>query len=151
VLRSTGSPAITISPTSTVTELLAELARYDVGALVVVDQGTVVGIVSERDVVRRLNDRGGEILDGPVSDIMTAEVFTCPPDCSVDEVTRTMTERNIRHMPVVVGGDLAGVVSLREVGKNRIGELETESEWLYLYISSPDRSRCGEWVFRSSG
>jgi CBS domain-containing protein len=81
------------------------------------NRGTVVGIVSERDVVRWLNDRGRDILDAPVSDIMTAEVFTCPPDCSVEEVTRTMAERNIRHMPVVVGDDVAGVVSLREVGK----------------------------------
>lgn len=136
ILRSKGSPAITISPTRTVTELIAELARHDIGALVVVDQGTVVGIVSERDVVRQLNDQGREILDAPVSEIMTAEVLTCPPDCSVEEVTRTMAERNIRHVPVVVGGDLAGVVSLREAGKNRIGELETESEWLYLYISN---------------
>jgi CBS domain-containing protein len=136
VLRSRGSAAITISPTATVIELLAELARHDIGALVVVDQGTVVGIVSERDVVRRLNDRGPEVLNAPVSEIMISEVFTCPPDCSVDEVARTMAERNIRHMPVVLGRDLAGVVSLREVGKNRIAELETESKWLYLYISS---------------
>jgi CBS domain-containing protein len=136
VLRSRDSAAITISPTATVTELLAELARHDIGALVVVDQGTVVGIVSERDVVRRLNDRGPEVLNAPVSEIMISEVFTCPSDCSVDEVARTMAERNIRHMPVVLGRDLAGVVSLREVGKNRIAELETESKWLYLYISS---------------
>jgi CBS domain-containing protein len=118
-----------------VTEMLAEMARHDIGALVVVDQGTVVGIVSERDLARRLNDRGPEILNAPVSEIMTTEVFTCPPDCSVDEVAQTMAERNIRHMPVVIGDDLAGVVSLRDVGKNRIAELETESKWLYLYIS----------------
>jgi CBS domain-containing protein len=136
VLRSKGSAVATISPASTVTELLAELARYDIGALVVVDHATVVGIVSERDVARRLNDRGPEILDAPVSEIMTADVLTCPPDCSVDALARTMAERHIRHMPVVVDGDLAGIISLGEVGRSRIGELETESEWLHLYISS---------------
>jgi CBS domain-containing protein len=130
-------PAVaTISPTSTVTELLAELARYDIGALVVVEGGRVVGIISERDVARLLNDRGPEILGAPVSEIMTAEVLTGPPDCSVEALARTMVERHIRHMPLVVDGDLAGIVSLGEVGTSRIDELETESKWLHLYISS---------------
>lgn len=136
VLRSKGSAVATISPTSTVTELLAGLAHHDVGALVVVDRGTVVGIVSERDVVRRLNDRGREILDAPVSEIMTADVMTCPPDCSIDALAQTMTQRHIRHMPVVVDGELVGILSLGEVGTSRIGELETESQWLQVYITS---------------
>jgi CBS domain-containing protein len=136
VLRSKDSAVITISPTSTVREMLAELARHDIGALVVLDQGAVVGIVSERDVARRLNDRGPETLDLPVSEIMTTDVLTCPHDYTLDALARTMTERHIRHMPIVVNGKLAGIVSLGEAGKNRINELETESEWLHLYISS---------------
>ena len=136
VLRNKGFAVATIGPTSTVAEMLAELARHDIGALVVVDMGAVVGIVSERDVVRRLNDRGPQTLDAPVSEIMTTDVLTCPQDYSVDALARTMVQRHIRHMPVVVDGELVGIVSLGEVGKNRIDELETEREWLHLYISS---------------
>jgi CBS domain-containing protein len=96
----------------------------------------VVEIVSERDVVRQLNDRGREILDAPVSEIMTAHVVTCPPDCSLDTLTQTMAQRRLRHMPVVVDDELVGTVSLGEVGISRIGELETESQSLQLYITS---------------
>lgn len=135
VLRSKGSVVVTVSPTVTVTELLDELAEHNVGALVVTDGERVVGIVSERDVVRRLRDRGAELLTAPVSEIMTAEVLTCGPDYPLDTLARTMTERRIRHMPVVVDGELAGIVSLGDVVKSRINELETDQEQLQAYIS----------------
>jgi len=135
VLRSKGSVVATISPAGTVTEVLAELARHDVGALVVVDDGAVVGIVSERDVARRFHDRGPAVLDAPVSEIMTAEVLTCAPDYSIDALARTMTERRIRHIPVVVAGELVGIVSLGDVVKSRINELETDSQALHTYIA----------------
>lgn len=135
VLRRKGSTVVTVAPTTTVTELLALLADYNVGALVVVDGGRVIGIVSERDVVRRLNERGARLLDEPVSEIMTALVVTCTPADTVDSLTVTMTERRIRHVPVLVDGKLAGIVSIGDVVKSRISQLEENQEQLESYIT----------------
>ena len=109
LLRTKGSEVATVPPKVSVTGLLEDLARHNVGALVVVDEsGTLVGIVSERDVVRRLNERGAELLTAPVSEIMTTEVVTCGADEGVDSLAEIMTERRIRHMPVVEDGRLIG-------------------------------------------
>jgi CBS domain-containing protein len=135
VLRSKGSTVATVGPETSVSRLVGELARHNVGAMVVVDNGAVVGIVSERDVVRQLNERGGGLLDAPVSEIMTSSVFTCLPTDSVDSLAATMTERRIRHMPVVVDGELTGIVSIGDVVKSRIGELESDREQLESYIA----------------
>jgi CBS domain-containing protein len=135
VLRGKGSAVATVDPGLTVGRLVAELARHNVGALVVVKDGAVVGIVSERDVVRRLAERGADLLDAKVADIMTTSVFTCLPTDSVDSLAETMTERRIRHMPVVVDGSLVGIVSIGDVVKSRIGELQTEREQLESYIA----------------
>jgi CBS domain-containing protein len=135
VLRGKGNQVVTISPQATVTELLALLAEHNVGALVVSSDGTsVAGIVSERDVVRLLNGTpdAGEVR---VSAIMTAQVHTCTPDDLIDNLMRLMTEQRIRHVPVVVDGALAGIVSIGDVVKSRIGELEFEREQLSNYIA----------------
>src|SRR5829696_6686228 len=105
VLRVKGDQVFTISPETTVSELLTVLAQRNVGALVVCgEDDTIAGIVSERDVVRRLDDRGTEILDAPVSQIMTTTVTTCTERDAVDELMRLMTDRRIRHVPVVRDG-----------------------------------------------
>ena len=136
VLRGKGNQVVTISPEATVTELLALLAERNIGAVVVSADGTSVdGIVSERDIVRLWNgtpDAG----DVRVSAIMTAEVRTATPDDLIDNLMRLMTEHRIRHVPVVVDGNLAGLVSIGDVVKSRIGELEFEREELSKYISS---------------
>jgi CBS domain-containing protein len=135
VLRGKGNQVVTISPEATVTELLALLAEHNVGALVVSSDGTsVAGIVSERDVVRLLNGTpdAGEVR---VSAIMTAQVHTCTPDDHIENLMRLMTEQRIRHVPVVVDGSLAGIVSIGDVVKSRIGELEFEREQLSNYIA----------------
>ncbi|WP_189213485.1 MULTISPECIES: CBS domain-containing protein [Actinokineospora] len=134
VLRSKGSTVATVDPGLTVAGMLAELARHNVGALVVVDGDTVVGIVSERDVVRGLAERGGGLLDVPVAEIMTAEVFTCEPGDTVDSLAGVMTERRIRHMPVLSGGALVGIVSIGDVVKSRISQLESDRDQLTSYI-----------------
>jgi CBS domain-containing protein len=104
--------------------------------MVVCDEaGAVVGIVSERDVVRRLDERGAELLHAPVSDIMTTAVVTCEPSEGVDSLAATMTERRIRHMPVVTGGKLVGIVSIGDVVKSRIEQLESDREQLESYIA----------------
>jgi CBS domain-containing protein len=136
VLRGKGTDVVTISPDATVRELLASLAEHNVGALVVSADGTsVAGIVSERDVVRGLH-RDPEILSAPVQSIMTADVHTCDTDAHIDDLMRLMTEQRIRHVPVVVGDALRGIVSIGDIVKTRIGELEFEREQLSKYIAS---------------
>ncbi|MEV0968437.1 CBS domain-containing protein [Microtetraspora glauca] len=137
ILRGKGTDVATVAPDATVTELLAVLAERNIGAVVVSEDGaTITGIVSERDVVRRLADRGAAVLDLPVSAIMTSEVHTCAPEANVDELRRTMTNHRVRHVPVLREGRLAGIVSIGDVVKSTIEELETENEALVGYIHS---------------
>jgi CBS domain-containing protein len=127
---------VTIKPDATVRELIALLAKHNIGALVVsADGSTVDGIVSERDVVRRLSD-DASLLTAKVSDIMTVEVFTVEPTLYIDDLMRLMTKHRIRHVPVVVDGALAGIVSIGDVVKNRMGELEFERDQLDKFVHS---------------
>ena len=136
LLRKKGSAVATVTPETTVTTLLAGLAEHNVGAMVVVaPDGSIAGIVSERDVVRRLNEHGPGLLDGPVSEIMTKLVASCGPDDSVDQLSVLMTERRIRHVPVLADGRLAGIISIGDVVKNRMEQLEQSQEQLQAYIS----------------
>jgi CBS domain-containing protein len=135
VLRGKGSSVATVDPGITVSGLIGELAKHNVGAMVVLANGQVVGIVSERDVVRQIHARGGDLLNAKVSEIMTTSVFTCLPTDSVNSLAQTMTERRIRHMPVVVDGELVGIVSIGDVVKSRIGELESDRQQLESYIA----------------
>jgi CBS domain-containing protein len=128
------SAALTIAPSETVTTLLSTLAEHNVGALVVVKDDEVAGIVSERDVVRQLAERGAEMLDATVSQIMSTDVVSCSSKDKVDSVAETMTERRIRHMPVIDDGVLVGVVSIGDVVSSRIRQLETDRGQLEQYI-----------------
>ena len=135
LLEQKGTTVATIRGDATVRELVAELARHGIGALVVSADGThIEGIISERDVVRRLADRQGGLLDDPVSSIMSTTVHTCAPDDEVETLMSTMTDRRIRHVPVVTDGTLAGVGSIGDVVKSRIGELEKDRDELVEYI-----------------
>jgi CBS domain-containing protein len=137
VLRSKGDFVATIPPTATVRELLDTLAEHRIGAAVVTTEGAIAGIVSERDVVRHLSSAGGALLDRPVSTIMTADVVTCRREAAVEDLARTMTERRIRHVPVVDDdGALIGIVSIGDVVKSRISELESERDDLVGYIGA---------------
>lgn len=137
VIRRKGDLVVTIRPDDTVEHLLAVLEERGIGALVVSEDGqTVAGIVSERDVVRHLHRSGAGVLSGPVSAIMTAEVHTASPDDALDELARQMTERRVRHVPVVVDGKLRAIVSIGDVVKQRIDELQTERDQLVGYIQS---------------
>ena len=136
VLRRKGDLVVTIHPQDTVRALLDALAQYKVGALVVTgDSGTVDGIVSERDVVRHLQARGASVLDEPVSSIMTSPVHTAPFETTLEELMVLMTEERIRHVPVVVDGRLRGIVSIGDVVKHRIEELQSERDQLTAYIT----------------
>jgi CBS domain-containing protein len=136
ILRGKGTQVVTISPDSSVRELLALLAEHNVGALVVSSDGvSVAGIVSERDVVRTLHDNP-DAFSAQVRSIMTSEVHSADPDVHIDDLMRLMTEERIRHVPVLVDDQLAGIVSIGDVVKSRIGELEFEREQLSKYIAS---------------
>ncbi|MFI9551826.1 CBS domain-containing protein [Nonomuraea endophytica] len=135
ILRNKGSEVMTVAPGATVRELLAQLAEHNIGAVVVSADGeTIDGIVSERDVVRRLHDQGAAVLDAEVAAIMTAEVRTVGPNANVDELRQIMTTHRFRHMPVVDKGRLVGIVSIGDVVKSAIEELETEKASLVDYL-----------------
>jgi CBS domain-containing protein len=129
-----GGQVVTIPPDNTVRDLLGLLARHNIGAVVVsVDGSSVDGIVSERDVVRRLHEDEG-VLDGPVSAIMTSEVATTEPHASVDDLRVLMTERRIRHVPVVDKDRLAGIISIGDVVKSSLDQLQFERDQLDSYV-----------------
>lgn len=135
LLRSKGDEVVTIGPDATVADTVAILGEKRIGALVVSADGRQIdGIVSERDVVAALATRGAELLGDEVRTIMTSEVVTCEPATTVDELMAWMTERRMRHVPVVVDGALAGIVSIGDVVKDRMNDLETETKTLHDYI-----------------
>ncbi|GAA0611825.1 CBS domain-containing protein [Sporichthya brevicatena] len=137
VLRNKGTDVYTVRPDTPVREFLSVMVERRIGACVLSSDGvTVAGIVSERDIARALHDRGADILAAPVSEIATSDVHTCHPEESLDELTRVMTERRVRHIPVLVDGRLAGLVSIGDIVKHRMDELETERQALVDYISS---------------
>jgi len=136
VLRVKGTQVVTVTPDTTVRRLLSVLAEHRVGAVVVSrDSASVDGIVSERDIVRALAVRGASVMAEPVTAIYTADVHTVTPQTELEDVARMMTERRIRHAPVMVDGRLHGIVSIGDVVKSRIGELESERSALSDYIT----------------
>ena len=137
VLSRKGAAVATISPGSTVASVAAALAQHRVGALVVSSDGSgIEGIISERDLVRGLDTYGADLLQMPVGEIMTADVHTCGLGDEVSELARIMTDKRFRHMPVAVDGVLSGIVTIGDIVKIRLDELETEHEQLIGYISS---------------
>lgn len=136
LLQSKGNDVVTVAPDRLVGEAVTLMETHNVGALVVsADGGSIDGILSERDVVRHLSRRGAELLEQMVSSIATAEVSTCEPGDSVDQLMATMTTGRFRHIPVVVDGQLAGLVSIGDVVKNRVAELELANNQLETYIT----------------
>jgi CBS domain-containing protein len=138
VLRRKGRDVATVDAGESVRSALALLAQHGIGALVVSADGERIdGILSERDIARGLHERGAGLLAEPVSSVMTPEVHTCPPTASVHELAQTMTDHRVRHVPVVDGGRLVGIVSIGDVVKARLDELEAERASLVDYIQHP--------------
>lgn len=135
VLRNKGAAVVTIHPDATVMELLAGLAEHNIGAMVVIGSDGLEGLASERDVVRQLHVHGASLLARPVSTIMTRLVTTCAKADSADEVSMLMTEQRARHIPVLEDGRLAGIVSIGDIVKSRMEELQAEREQLRTYIA----------------
>jgi CBS domain-containing protein len=137
VLRHKDGEVATIDGSETVRTALALLAERGIGALVVSSDGKrVEGIISERDVARGLHDHGAGLLTEPVSSVMTAQVHTCLPTASVTELAQTMTDHRVWHVPVVEDGDLIGIVSIGDVVKARLDELEDERKHMVDYIQT---------------
>jgi CBS domain-containing protein len=136
LLRVKGAQVVTVPPDTTVRRLATVLAEHRIGAVVVSGDGASVdGIVSERDIVRALALRGTAVMSEQVTAIYTADVHTVTPETELDDVARMMTEHRVRHAPVLVDGGLRGIVSIGDVVKSRIGELEIERTALSDYIT----------------
>jgi CBS domain-containing protein len=137
LLRGKGDFVATVSPMASVAEVLDRLAELGIGALVVsADGASIAGIISERDIVRRLQADGPATLGLPALDVMTTEVATCTPDDDVDALMQLMTEARVRHVPVTVADRLVGIVSIGDVVKVKIGELQKERDVLMEYIAT---------------
>jgi len=137
ILSGKGREVATIVPERTIAEAIDELAKRRIGALVVVDgRDRVAGIISERDIVRALAKRGADLLTEKVGSIMTREVVTCGESETINRVMGRMTRGRFRHLPVVEGGRLAGIVSIGDVVKARIEEVEHEAEDMRTYIAT---------------
>lgn len=136
LLEGKGSAVAIIASDATVGAVVADLARHRVGALVVSPDGRQIeGIVSERDIVQRLSELHTELLEEPVASIMSTEVRVCAPTDDVESIMNLMTEHRIRHVPVLIDGRLSGIVSIGDVVKNRIEELQSERDHLTAYIT----------------
>jgi CBS domain-containing protein len=136
ILRRKGAEVATVPPGATLVSAAERMSRDNIGALVVSWDGRVIeGIVSERDIVRQVASHGAACLERPVSDVADPDVVTCGEDTKVDDLMATMTEQRIRHVPVVRDGALAGIVSIGDVVKLRLDELEVQAQALTDYVT----------------
>ena len=136
VIRRKGSDVLTIAPQETVQDLVKLLHEKNVGALVVLDAGKLVGIVSERDVIHGLGEHGADLFGMPVSRIMTEEVETCAMGDKLEALAVRMTDLRIRHLPVMEDDELKAIVSIGDVVKQRLEDLQAERDNLIDYMTS---------------
>ncbi len=137
ILQSKGVEVFAVTPDMTLKDAIDVLGEKNIGAVVVRDGGgRVTGILSERDVVRRIRTNGPGVLSKSVADCMTPSPITCGPDATLDEILEKMTEKRIRHLPVVDAGRLIGVISIGDVVKRKIDNTEREAAALREYIAS---------------
>ena len=137
ILRTKGAGVATATPGALVPEIAQQMTDRRIGALVVAEgKGPVLGIVSERDIVNGFVQRGRDLSAATASDLMTPDVLTCTPADTIASLMATMTERRIRHLPVLDEGRLCGIVSIGDVVKNRLDEIEAETEALREYVTT---------------
>ena len=138
LLQRKGSDVVTVAPDVSIADVVSVLTQKRIGAVVVSGDGRHIdGVLSERAIVQALSERGAEILGGRAAELMSGEVFTCQPDTTVETLMTTMTDHRVRHVPVLVDGELAGLVSIGDVVKDRISSLENETQALHDYITHP--------------
>ena len=137
ILAAKGRDVLTIEPDRTLADAARALTERKIGAVVVADADrAVLGILSERDIVRAVARGGAAALGDPVSQYMTAKVVTCTGHSSINELMEVMTERKFRHVPIVENGRLAGIISIGDVVKHRVAEIEAEHQALREYIAT---------------
>jgi len=137
ILRSKGRTVVSIESNRTLGEAARLLSERKIGAILVGDAfRPVLGILSERDIVRAVAARGAAALNEPVSSVMTEKVVTCTGASAIQEVMEMMTDGKFRHVPVVEGGKLVGIISIGDVVKNRLAEMEAESQAMREYIAT---------------
>ena len=137
ILKSKGGEVYTVSKETTITEVSRLLAAKKIGAIVIISKNrSVEGIISERDIVRGLSTFGAKVLDMPVKDLMTTNVITRGVEAQIDELRSEMTSSRIRHVPILGDGKLIGLISIGDVVKNRVEELQAEGDMLREYITS---------------
>jgi CBS domain-containing protein len=135
ILKEKGADVVTMAADALIADAVRTLNERRIGAIVVISaRGDIEGVLSERDLVSGLAERSADLLGARISDLMTRHVFTCTPETSIEELMRQMTRRRIRHLPVVRDGQLCGIVSIGDVVKHRLMELETEATTLRDYI-----------------
>lgn len=136
ILARKGAQVKTIKPACTIGDAAQMLAEAKIGAVVVSDDGaTIAGILSERDIVRMVGLEGPQVLGWTVDKAMTKNVITCRPDDRIDQLMGMMTERRIRHLPVTVNGRMTGLISIGDVVKERMNEIEADAEAMRDYIT----------------
>jgi len=135
ILKSKGSEVVTAPPSMPVADAARLLSEKRIGSILIMDRGTVAGILSERDIVRRLAADGPSCLDAPVSRLMTAKVVTCTSTQSIADVMEMMTTGRFRHVPVVEDGRVAGMISIGDVVKWRLEEAQEEVRQLAAYVA----------------
>ena len=136
ILKQKGRSVASVAPTATLQEVAKRLAQRRIGALVVVGaRGEIEGIISERDIIRALSEAGGSCLQRPVAETMTRQVVTCQETDTLDELMAMMTQRRFRHLPVVTDGDLVGIISIGDVVKHHVAEIEMEATAMRAYIA----------------
>ncbi len=134
MLAAKGDKVVTARPDAAIATIVRMLKLEGIGALVISEDGEgILGIISERDVVRALVEHGGEVLKMKAADLMTRSVKTCAPEANIRDVMAEMTRSRVRHLPVVRDGKLCGIISIGDVVKNRLEELETETSVLRDY------------------
>ena len=136
VLRGKGSEVETITAERTLFDVVRRLGEKRIGALPVVEDGRIVGIISERDVIYCLRDHGAQVLDWEISRVMTSPAITADPSTEVLTALALMTQRRIRHLPVVESHEIRGIVSIGDLVKHRMERIEAEAEAMRSYIQS---------------
>jgi CBS domain-containing protein len=137
ILKAKGRAVATARPDATLSEIISRLAQKRIGAIVIVgDAGEVVGIVSERDVIRRLGERGEAALKEPVSQSMTSSVISCQETSTLEEMMELMTQGRFRHVPVIEDGALVGIVSIGDIVKHHVAEVEMEVTAMRDYFAT---------------
>jgi CBS domain-containing protein len=135
ILNAKGGKVVSTRQDATIAEVAGLLRRKKIGAVVVMEAGKLCGIISERDLARGLADHGAELLEMKVAQLMTRDVVTCTPESGLDHLMQSMTEGRFRHLPVLRDGEMIGIISIGDVVKHRLSELEAETHQLQDYIA----------------